>query len=337
MNKLNIIQTPAKNFKYYGVKRSGNLDSVEVHSIGCSQNTGMSIVGSMNQNSPTGIVHYVVDAEKENTVYQLLPETNTAWADGGIGNRNSITFEIAESDYMRYTGGCSFVVTDQAKFEADLKRGYNTAVLLVADICKRYGWDPTEKLPDGRHRVYSHNEGRLLGLSTAHFDPEHYISKMGLTMDKFRADVKSVMNGGAIEQLYRIRLSWSDSKSQIGAYSSLSEAKKACKPGYTIYDANGKVVYYASLYKKGKAYRMNISMSIRKEPKADAELLMYNEIPVLKRVFFKKGKNGEALIKRGVKDKCYDELAVGGRGVYMKITRGWILAQLSGEDRVTED
>ena len=43
--------------------------------------------------------------------------------------------------------------------------------------------------------------------------------------------------------LYRIRKSWSDSKSQTGAYSSLDNAKKACKAGYTVFDENGKAVY----------------------------------------------------------------------------------------------
>lgn len=45
------------------------------------------------------------------------------------------------------------------------------------------------------------------------------------------------------KQIYRIRKSWSDAKSQIGAFSSLENAKKVCKTGYYVFDANGKVVY----------------------------------------------------------------------------------------------
>ena len=45
--------------------------------------------------------------------------------------------------------------------------------------------------------------------------------------------------------LYRVRKSWKDAKSQIGAYSSLANAKKVCKKGYTVYDKNGKAVYKA--------------------------------------------------------------------------------------------
>ena len=47
------------------------------------------------------------------------------------------------------------------------------------------------------------------------------------------------------KQLYRVRKSWSDAKSQIGAFSSLENAKKACKNGYAVFDSNGKQVYPA--------------------------------------------------------------------------------------------
>ena len=44
-------------------------------------------------------------------------------------------------------------------------------------------------------------------------------------------------------QLYRIRKSWDDAKSQIGAFKNIENAKQAWKEGYFIYDESGKVVY----------------------------------------------------------------------------------------------
>lgn len=44
-------------------------------------------------------------------------------------------------------------------------------------------------------------------------------------------------------EMYRIRKSWADVKSQIGAFTSLDNAKKAWKEGYTIYNSKGEVVY----------------------------------------------------------------------------------------------
>jgi hypothetical protein len=46
-----------------------------------------------------------------------------------------------------------------------------------------------------------------------------------------------------IKEVYRIRKSWQDATSQIGAYSNLENAKKACKEGYNVYDSKGNVVY----------------------------------------------------------------------------------------------
>lgn len=46
-----------------------------------------------------------------------------------------------------------------------------------------------------------------------------------------------------VDKLYRIRKSWTDSKSQIGAYKSLDNAKKEWKEGYTVFDWDGKAVY----------------------------------------------------------------------------------------------
>lgn len=44
-------------------------------------------------------------------------------------------------------------------------------------------------------------------------------------------------------KLYRVRKTWADSKSQVGAYAVLDNAKKNCPSGYSVYDEAGKVVY----------------------------------------------------------------------------------------------
>jgi hypothetical protein len=57
-------------------------------------------------------------------------------------------------------------------------------------------------------------------------------------------------------QLYRVRKTWNDAKSQIGAYASLENAKKACKSGYSVFDNSGSVVYTKS-YSKGTKITLN--------------------------------------------------------------------------------
>ena len=45
------------------------------------------------------------------------------------------------------------------------------------------------------------------------------------------------------KQLYRIRKSWDDAKSQVGAYSDLEAAKGQCPEGYAVYDVDGNEVF----------------------------------------------------------------------------------------------
>jgi len=47
----------------------------------------------------------------------------------------------------------------------------------------------------------------------------------------------------AVEKYYRVRRSWEDAASQVGAYKTLANAKKACKEGFTVYDWNGVAVH----------------------------------------------------------------------------------------------
>lgn len=65
-----------------------------------------------------------------------------------------------------------------------------------------------------------------------------------------------------VEKYYRTRKTWEDSKSQIGAYKSLENAKKEWKQGYTIYDWNGKAVYPKSTKKKTADFTETISTQL---------------------------------------------------------------------------
>ena len=69
----------------------------------------------------------------------------------------------------------------------------------------------------------------------------------------------------APKQLYRVRTSWSDAKSQIGAYAMLENAKNACPVGYKVYASNGKI-----MYEPFKAYTVRKdaadALNIRKGP-----------------------------------------------------------------------
>ena len=306
---------------------------IQIHTIGCAQGTAGEVAKYWNQDTIAACVHYICDADVPGNVLQFLPEEIRSWADAGWGNNNLISIEICESDYIEYHGGASYTVDDEAKFKADIMRGYNTAIQLCAKICRERGWDPLAVLNNGMHLISSHNEGRLAGLSSAHVDPDHVWGRFGLTMDGFRKAVKAAMTSGGP---YYVRKAWDRTDTQIGSYTYLDNAKKVCWSGYHIYNANGKLIYSAPVFQKGVRYRMQTDLALRTEPKASAPLVQYDTIPTGKRRYFKRGGFGEALIRKGTVDKCLGEEQISGRGVYMKITRGWILAQYQGKNRVAK-
>lgn len=220
---------------------------IQLHTIGCAQGTAKAVADYWNQAAVSACVTYIVDCDMEGLVLQCLPEDVYTWADGGYGNRNLITFEICESDYMRYTNGADYTITNEENFRADIRRGYRTAVELCAEICNRYKWDPKAKLPSGLYLISSHDEGRRAGLSTGHVDPTHIWDRYGWSMDQFREDVARQMGASGVEQekeqepktIYRVRKTWTDVQSQIGAYEKIDNAMAACPAGYGVYDESG--------------------------------------------------------------------------------------------------
>ena len=86
----------------------------------------------------------------------------------------------------------------------------------------------------------------------------------------FKAKVQAYLNGTSAAkpsnaQLYRVRKSANDMKSQLGAYASLENAKKACKAGYSVFDSSGKAVYTNSRsgkFTKGQAVHIGSNVPL---------------------------------------------------------------------------
>ena len=67
--------------------------------------------------------------------------------------------------------------------------------------------------------------------------------------DKYAGKPESDDNTSGKDQLYRVRKSWNDSKSQKGAFKILDNAKKCAdeSAGYRVFDSDGNVVYEPSM------------------------------------------------------------------------------------------
>lgn len=180
------------------------------------------------------------------TTVQTLPWDYRPWGcgSGSKGSCNSgwMQFEICEDN-----------LTDKDYFEA----AYKEACEITAYYCKMYNIDPKGTvIHEGVTvpTILCHYDSYKLGLGSNHGDVDHWFKKYGKTMDTVREDVaKLLAEDSAVEkpapvqeQMYRVRTSWSDAKSQKGAYKILENAKKCCDAageGYKVYDSSGTEVY----------------------------------------------------------------------------------------------
>lgn len=267
--KQNLEPTDSryKNFQKNGPK------GLMLHSIGTPQPDGKVLVNVYNNSSASAAVHAFIDGNN-GTIYQTLPWNYRGWHAGGEANNTHIGIEMCEG-YITYTSGASFKVKDATKARNTATRTYNTAVELFAFLCKKYNLNP---LADGV--IISHNEGHERGVASGHVDPEHWWKGLGMpyTMDGFRQDVKRAMSSGTAptpsapsapstpsapssnKTIYRVRLTWEDAKSQIGAWENLEGAKAQVDkyPKYKAFDEKGKVVYSVNTF---EPYKIKVTAS----------------------------------------------------------------------------
>ena len=183
------------------------------------------------------------------TTVQTMPWDYKPWGCGsgsrGSCNNGWIQFEICE---------------DNLASKDYFNKVYQEACEITAYLCKMYNLNPKGTVTHCGTTVpviLCHADSHKLGLGSNHGDVLHWFKKHGKTMDDVRNDVAKLMETTStitppekepevITQLYRVRKAWADAKSQIGAYSKLSNAKAACdKAGkeYSVFDGKGLVVY----------------------------------------------------------------------------------------------
>lgn len=196
-------------------------------------------------------VHYYVD---NTCAWQNLPLTLSGWhaADGsGNGNHRTIAIECIMSSAYNSTD----------------KKSEDNCARLAAALLKKYGLD-INHLYTHTHwlNVRDGKSGTVDYLNTAKNSYKMCPAYILPHWAEFKKKVESYLNTGSTtsnptpaNQLYRVRKSWSDAKSQIGAYSSLENAKKACKAGYSVFDNSGNVVYTVAekTYTKGAKITLN--------------------------------------------------------------------------------
>ena len=203
-------------------------------------------------------------------VCQTLPWKMRCWGVGsgrkGSYNDCAIQFEICEDDHSD-AAYCRDTFELAAELCAHLMRAYPTITEIV-----------------------SHNEAGQRGYGSDHNDPDNWWPRHGYTMGMLRRRVAELMADKpqptpepAAKEIYRIRKSWGDAASQIGAYSDLNNAIAACPTGYSVYGPGGKAVYsggttvlpdskvqppkqYTAGYRRSYTVKANGGLHLRKGP-----------------------------------------------------------------------
>lgn len=181
---------------------------------------------------------------------QTMPWNYIPWGcgSGSKGSCNSgwIQFEICE---------------DALNDKTYAQKVWNEAIELSVYLCKMYNLDPMGTVTHNGVKcpvITCHNDAAKIGLASNHGDINHWFPKiLGKNMEDARKEIAEKLKGSTApvepvkpvtpvtpsDELYRVRKTWADAKSQIGAYKVLDNAKKACKDGYTVFDSKGKAVY----------------------------------------------------------------------------------------------
>lgn len=177
-------------------------------------------------------------------VGMYVEEKNRAWtSSNAVNDHQAITIEVAND-----SGAPNWHVSDKV---------LNKLIDLCIDICKRNGISKLVYTGDANGSLTLHK------FFAATVCPGPYLeSKMVWIAEQVNKQL------GATKTLYRVRKTWADSTSQVGAYTDINNAKKACdKAGksYSVFDANGNKVYPIT----DQSYRVKVmvdALNIRSGP-----------------------------------------------------------------------
>lgn len=173
-------------------------------------------------------------------VGMYVEECNRSWCSSNAENdHRAVTIEVANDG-----GAPNWHVSDKA---------LSKLIELCTDICKRNGIEKLNYTGDKSGNLTMHK------WFAATACPGPYLeSKFKYIAEQVN---KKLSTGSSEKELYRVRKSWADASSQLGAFENLSNAKKACKAGYTVYDSDGKAVY--SVKSAAKSYTKGTQITLK--------------------------------------------------------------------------
>ena len=211
--------------------RNHVIDTITIHHMAGN----LSVEACGNVFAPTSrkaSANYGIGSDGRIGLY--VDEKDRSWCSSNAANDNrAVTIEVANSG-----GAPDWPVSDKAMA---------SLIALVADICKRNNikelkWKADKSLI-GQVAQQNMTVHRFFAATAC---PGNYLynkhTYIAEEVNK-RLGVSAPSKTPVKNELYRVRKTWTDVSSQIGAYSSLDNAKAACKNGYYVFDEKGNIVY----------------------------------------------------------------------------------------------
>ena len=177
-------------------------------------------------------------------VGMYVEEKNRSWCTSSSANdQRAVTIECASDTKAPYA------------FKDIV---YERLIDLCEDICRRNGKKKLLWISDkAKALAYEPKSDEMLltvhrWFANKSCPGDWLMARMDDLASKVTARLGGTSSGGTTtggqtetKQIYRVRKTWSDTKTQIGAYKVLENAKKAADehPGYAVFDASGVKVY----------------------------------------------------------------------------------------------
>lgn len=234
--------------------RDHAIDTITIHHMAGN----LTLAGCCSAvQSRGGSTNYCIDSE--GNIGVMIDEKYRAWTSSNRANdMRAVTIEVANAPGA---GEPDWKVTDKA---------LNACIKLCADICKRNGIKKLNYTGDTSGNLTMHRwffatgcPGPYLGGKFPYIASEVNKLLSTETGTTTKAATTSNPSTGSTAQLYRVRKSWADAKSQIGAFKSLDGAKKICKAGYKVFDEKGNAVYPEIAAKSYKVKVVHDDLNIR--------------------------------------------------------------------------
>ena len=227
-------------------QRTHSIDRISPHCV-VGQCTAEGLGDWFARSSTQASSNYGID--KDGRVGMYVEEKNRSWCTSSNANdQRAITIECASDTKEPYT------MRDVV---------YQTLIKLCVDICKRYGKKKLLWLGD-KDKTLNYNPASDEMIITVHrwfanksCPGEWLYSRLSDLATKVTAELGGSADPGEGEKetvvypekltsgYYRVRKSWSDAKSQLGAYRVLANAKKQAdeNPGYYVFANDGICIY----------------------------------------------------------------------------------------------